>query len=103
LIAWFTVLFQPFHVRAIDPHKFRYLARFQDGISLFAFDPHDELPLVGIAVVSYIKPTTTGGVFILIAAPLLTCSEVGGIIAFFHGTKRRMKDQGDDDSAAFRT
>jgi hypothetical protein len=55
--------------------------------------------LIGLVMVTIIGPTTGGGVFILIAIPILICSVLGGIVGALRGNKGKKKDDKTDDSS----
>jgi hypothetical protein len=41
--------------------------------------------LLGLAIVSWVEPTTTGGIVLLIAIPVVLCTIIGGLISKLFG------------------
>ena len=55
--------------------------------------------LIGIVMVLWVKPTTNGGVAILIVVPMIVCTTIGGIISALRGST---KPAGNDKFAGKR-
>jgi uncharacterized membrane protein len=53
--------------------------------------------LIGIVLVSYIRPTEYGGVAILIAIPTIIGTTIGGIFALLRGEKDERNDKEPND------
>jgi hypothetical protein len=55
--------------------------------------------LIGLAIVTWVGPTTTGGTALLIAIPIALCTIIGGLISKLFGKKDKSHINDDQDEA----